>query len=148
MNTRRVHSVKERLEELASFLTCFESPDFKFGSWQEHEQKDPQIYIMPRLDYAPQVDDFMRVAYDLEWVRPEVDWPTWKQTAEAVELRDKPETLASATVEQLEKLLTTLIRQERFVDGALLSAHESGLLTAIIRRAQSLSQTLSENVHT
>lgn len=40
--------------------------------------------------------------------------------------------------EQLAKLLTVVIRQDRFVKGALNGAFESGLLTAIAGRAAEL----------
>ena len=41
-------------------------------------------------------------------------------------------------MEQLQKLLTTVIRQDRFVTGALAGAFESGLLTAVVRRVEQL----------
>ena len=41
-------------------------------------------------------------------------------------------------MQQLQKLLTALIRQDRFVTGALAGAFESGLLTAIVRRVEQL----------
>ena len=65
-------------------------------------------------------------------------WPAWKQTDEAISLRDDAAALAAATPEQLARLLTVLIRQDRFVEGALGSAYESGLLTSIVRRAAEL----------
>jgi hypothetical protein len=40
--------------------------------------------------------------------------------------------------DQLAKVLTVLIRQDRFDEGALQSAFDMGLLTAIIRRAEAL----------
>jgi hypothetical protein len=49
-------------------------------------------------------------------------------------LRDDPNALKNATPEQLAKLLTVLIRQERFCDGVLNSAFKSGLLTGILER--------------
>ena len=57
-----------------------------------------------------------------------------------MQLRDEPGVLEDATPEQLERLLTVLIRQERFVDGALESAFESGLLVRILKRAAVLAK--------
>ena len=42
---------------------------------------------------------------------------------------------ASASAEDLRRLLTVYVRSERFGDGTLEAAFESGMLTAIIRRA-------------
>ena len=55
-------------------------------------------------------------------------------------LRAEPSVLEAATPEQLQRLLTVLIRQERFVDGALESAFESGLLVRILRRVAALAE--------
>ncbi len=50
-------------------------------------------------------------------------------------LPDAPEVLSRATPEQLEKLLTAVIRADRFCDGALAGERESGLLARVCRRA-------------
>ncbi len=44
----------------------------------------------------------------------------------------------------MERLLTALLRQDRFVEGLLGEAFESGLLTRIVRRASVLSEMLDE----
>ena len=53
------------------------------------------------------------------------DLATWKQTHEAKSLRDDAEVLARATPEQLARLLTICIRQDRFCEGTLEGAFES-----------------------
>jgi len=87
---------------------------------------------------------FVEVAYEDGWVSPEVDWPSWIETEEARQLRDDP-AIEQATVEQLQKLLTTVIRQDRFVTGALAEAFETGLLTAILRRVEQLRLAAAES---
>jgi hypothetical protein len=46
--------------------------------------------------------------------------------------------MATATANQLAKVLTALIRGERFSEGTLREAFESGLLLAIALRAEAL----------
>jgi Family of unknown function (DUF6508) len=70
-------------------------------------------------------------------VKP-VDWADWLQTSEAQSLASNPEAIAAATHHQLAKVLTVLMRQDRFDEGALQSAFEIGLLTAIVQRAEAL----------
>ncbi len=82
----------------------------------------------------------MNIAYEDGWVRRELDWGEWTATDEAKSLRDEPTVMERATVQQLANLLTVVIRQERFVDGSLLSAIESGLVQRILRRVRSLDQ--------
>ena len=74
------------------------------------------------------------------------DWGTWKQTPEAISLRDDAQVLARATPEQLSRLLTVCIRQDRFCEGALEGAFESGLLTRILERAAIILRALEPQV--
>ena len=117
-----------RLENLAAFLSEFEDADFSVG----------EIESLVHFDYSEAMSCFVDTAYEDGWVSPEVDWPSWMETEEARRLRDDPTAIPDATVEQLQKLLTTVIRQDRFVTGALAGAFESGMLTAVVRRAEQL----------
>jgi len=79
-------------------------------------------------------------AYEDGWVRRELYWGERKAADEARTLRDDPTVMEQATTRQLGNVLTVVIRQERFVDGSLLSAIESGLVQRILRRVRSLDQ--------
>ena len=121
-------SAEPRLDAIAAFLPAFEAQDFSVGS----------IKTLMHFDYSEPVLRFQETAYEDGWVSPEVDWPAWTETEEARRLRDDRTAIEAATVEQLQKLLTTVIRQDRFVTGALAGAFESGLLTAVVRRVEQL----------
>jgi hypothetical protein len=130
--------LQERLKALARFLPALEEPGFQFGTWQGGKQKEPGVFSMPYFALSETGSAFVRMAYEQGWVQTDFSWPAWKETEEAISLRDDPEALAAASPEQLAKLLTVLVRQDRFVEGGLNSAFESGLLTAIARRAGEL----------
>ena len=105
--------LRDRLNALAGFLPTFESPDFEFGR---------MIFEPGYLPYHSFSDDasrFIDVCYEKRWVIRDFDWPSWKGSAEAVHLRDDIGAIEGATPEQLQRLLTVLVRQERYVDGAL-----------------------------
>ena len=127
-------SAEPRLDNLAAFLPVFADPDFVFAT-MEGGSKDG---TMPWSRLSEHAERFVDTAYEDGWVSPEVDWPSWKETEEARRLRDDPTAIPEATVEQLQKILTTVIRQDRFVTGALAGAFESGLLTAVLRRLDQL----------
>jgi Family of unknown function (DUF6508) len=91
--------------------------------------------MLPYFSLSEGAWSFEQKAYDLGWVMLDFDWPTWKQTPEAETLRDDVQALAQATPEQLARLLTVCIRQDRFWEGALEGAFKSGLLTRILERA-------------
>ena len=131
--TEVIPLLKDRLNALAEFLPTLESPDFEFG----HLVVEPGVF--PYYSFSDDSSRFIHVCNEMKWVIP-FDWSEWKESPEAVRLRAEPSVLEAATPEQLQRLLTVLIRQERFVDGALESAFESGLLVRILRRVAALAE--------
>ena len=73
------------------------------------------------------------------WIQ-DFGWGGWKDGAEAESFRTDPEAFNQATPEQLSRLLTCLIRGDRFCEGYLSSSYEAGLLVPILRRAAALAE--------
>lgn len=132
----------EKLSALAAFLPRIDAPDFSPGEWRGGERDNDGTIQMPWFCASDVVNDFVKTAYDLGWVT-NFDWPDWIQTAEARHLRDDPAALETASPAQLAKLLTVIIRQDRFSEGAIAEAFDSGLLRSILVRAKVLSDALS-----
>jgi hypothetical protein len=143
MSQQQPRSLEERLHALAAFLPRLEQADFEFGNSVQPPSKEPDVFIMPFYSFSSDADAFIDMTYEMEWVLFDFDWPSWMSTAEATTLRDDPDALARATPDQLARLLTVLIRQERFSEGSLASAFESGLLTGIVRRAAQLEAEMA-----
>ena len=131
--------LRERLNALAAFAPEFESPDFSFSFGKMVGNPG----CMPYYQLSPVVAGFVDACYKTGWVQP-FDWVEWKGTAEAARLRDDRTALEESTREQLGRLLTVLIRQDRFVEGALGSSYELGLLTGIVRRIAVLAAANGE----
>jgi hypothetical protein len=72
------------------------------------------------------------------WITFGFDWGAWAATPDAQRLRLDDRALDTATSDDLSKLLTMLVRGDRFGEGTLLAAYDSGLLTRIVRRAARL----------
>ncbi len=53
-----------------------------------------------------------------------------------------PAAIAGASGEDLGRILTTLVRGDRFSEGTLANAYETGVLRAIVRRASVLATEL------
>lgn len=70
---------------------------------------------------------------------PDFDWPKWIASKEAKSLGKGGVALERATPKQLAKMLTAIIREDRFSEGALLSAFQSGLILDIVKRAAALA---------
>jgi hypothetical protein len=132
-------SKNEHLAALASFVPLFSDPEVSFGAWAAGTTEDAVI-TLPWFDFSDDGSRFLQTLYDYGYVW-EFDWPSWCKTAEAEALRDDPDALAGASEEQLARLLTALARADRFCEGALSEAYDSGLLLRIVRRAAELMET-------
>ena len=115
MNSQSELSLVKKLTAIATFLPAFQ------------EEKS-----------LSSLAQFVDAAYANNWVSGDINWGAWMKTDEAKKLRDDPTALAKASDYDLACLLTTLIRQDRFCEGSLEGAYDSGLLTGILQRAASM----------
>ena len=93
---------------------------------------------MPYFEYSEAVLAFIREMYELEWVHS-FDWMAWAGSAEGKRLSSSPAAIATASEADLSKVLTTILRSDRFSEGALASAIEGGFVLAVARRAGELA---------
>lgn len=124
----------ERLNALARFAPEFEHTNFSPGEWTDPVKGEDGTISMPFAQMSEQAMAFVQAAYDNGWVVGHFDWPSWAGTEAAQRLRDDQAALARATPDELARLLTVVIRQDRFCEGALLEAFTSGLILRIVRR--------------
>jgi hypothetical protein len=92
---------------------------------------------MPYFEFSAEALEFLKAA-PIEVFA----WPEWMQTDEAQRLLADHAAIAEATDEQLVRVLTALKRGDRFGEGTLANAYQSGLLAAIARRARELGRGL------
>lgn len=133
----RVAAQRNRLFAIARFAAIFSNPKFQFAIWHEPSPVKAGVFEMSYCALTHDADDFVQAAYDAGWVKS-FDWSSWVNTSEAQELNNSTSHISAASEEQISKLLTAHIRRDRFCEGALQSAFESGVLTAIVRRAEAL----------
>ena len=132
--------LRRRLGIVGDTLPMLEAPDFSSGSWVESEQRADGVWLMPYFERSPQVEAFTTAVGESGLLQVGFAWPDWAPTPEAVALRTDRDALALATPDQIGKLLTMLIREDRFVEGALGTSFDTGLMVAIARRAKVLSE--------
>jgi hypothetical protein len=128
----------EQLQRLAAWADRFASQAFTFGDWVPSTARDDGVIELGWFEMSDEAQAFVSVMYDLGWVY-DFDWGRWLGTEDGRRLSGGPEAVAFATAGDLAKLLTAIIRSERFSDGSIAGAFESGLLLAICRRAQALT---------
>ncbi len=131
---------QQNVDALAQFLPEFELPDFDPGRMSGTGKNADGSFSFPYAVLSDQAMSFVRAAYENGWVVEGFDWSSWARSREAKKLRDDESALAKATAEQIARLLTVVIRQDRFCEGALLDAFNSGLILRIVRRIDALSK--------
>ena len=127
----------ERLRVLASVLPALEAPDADFGHWELPPPRDG-IGSLGWFEFGPTAEVWRAAVAAGDWINFGFDWRTWFAGDDGRSLRDDPGAIATATPDQLAWLLTAIIRSDRFTEGSIAGAFESGLLAAISRRARAL----------
>lgn len=118
----------ERLRTVADLVPVLEAPDADFGHWETPPGTLGYVVL------GPAGEAFLAAVGQGGWVVG-FDWRTWLETPEGLAMRDDPAAVGRASVEQLSWLLTAIVRSDRFVEGSMLGAFESGLLARIAHRA-------------
>jgi len=105
----------------------------KFGEVRGGKKQKGGSIIAPYWHSAEIVDAFVTTFYDLNiWVI--FDWGSWDEGKTILKRKDADySTLDTIT---LCKLLTTIVRADRFNDGFMISCFESGIITKIIKGLQ------------
>jgi len=127
----------DRPRTLADLVPILEAPDAEFGHWEVPPPVNG-IHSFGYFVFGPTAEAWRAGVGRGGWVIAGFDWRSWLDTHEGRSLSDRPEAVASATPEQLGKLLTAIVRSDRFVEGSIEGAFESGLLACIARRAAAL----------
>jgi hypothetical protein len=137
-------ALARRLEALASFAVRLKDARVPFGIWRpaigSGATEDP--LTLPWFSLSELGNDFVLMVYETGWMLKDFDWASWVHSRHGQQIANDRTVLVNASAEQLAKLLTALIRQDRFVEGVLSKAYESGLLLAITERAQALERKL------
>ncbi len=91
-------------------------------------ETDPQLVEWPHPRYADTVVALEQLLYTMGAVVP-FDWPEWYRGQSFT-----PESVAGRPVADAVRLITSVIRGERFSDGAIAACIDDGTLPAALRR--------------
>ena len=128
----------DRLRQLATFIPDLQRPDFAIGEWEGGETRADGSITVPYFSYSAPATHIIR-SLPIEVF----DWRAWLETPDAQALVADHARIAGATAEQLVKLSTAIVRSDRFSEGSIAGAFESGLILAIARRAAALTTNTS-----
>jgi hypothetical protein len=131
----------KRLRAVAAFQAELEDPAFTSGRWHDSERQGDAM-TMPWFELSPRALAFVAALGGL--LMPGFAWPEWAKTDEAQALARDRDVLARASADDLGRLATALIRQDRFIEGALSEAFDTGLMAALARRAGELAGEMGD----
>lgn len=127
----------EKIEALARYAPIFRSRDVTFGtpapSNGSGTQEDP--LQLTGFHGNELYDEFIREMYHWGWVE-DFDYNQWWDSEEGRRFMNDNSKIALANTDQLTKLMTIILRGERWRDGWLEDQLQSGRLVAIAERAK------------
>ena len=103
--------------------------------FQEPERFDRLTSLLSELERGRGTDALRRISHE-DGVILKYDWPSW---LEAGRRYFRPGGIESADLETARKLLTIIVREDRFLEGSLEQSVNSGLAARIVRRIVELA---------
>ena len=124
-----------RIASIGQLLARIEKTADGFGHWR----RDPRHTLghpgIPWVEFSAEARNFLAMLRDARLIIPSFDWVAWDRRGRYM---DNPATVADASFDDCRKLLTALVRGDRFNEGLLLEAFDSGLLRRLIDRMAAL----------
>jgi Family of unknown function (DUF6508) len=131
-----------QLLALARYEAIFEAPGFVFAAWHEPIAGPDGVVELGWAELTAPAEQFLAEMYERGLVY-DFDWMAWAGTPVGRRLLSTSQAVASESGAQLAKVLTALVRNDRFSEGQLASAFASGTLTAIASRAGVLARSMA-----
>jgi hypothetical protein len=129
---------RDALAGLGRWADELDGGTLEFGAWVPSTTLANGVRTMPYVELGTDGDRFLRDVAGLGFIVP-FPWQAWLAGPEGAAYREDRSRIAQATPEDIVRLMTSIIRGERFTEGELLDAYETGLLAAIARRARELA---------
>lgn len=124
------------LAPLVALLPKIEAEGATFGEMTAVEKAKDGSVVMPWFEFNDLGNRFHSLGHVVGDGISLVDWGAWEVKKEAF-LSDFS-LISSASVDDIRRLIVTIVRAERFCEGAMQSALEIGLVGTVIRRAAAL----------
>lgn len=125
--------LKQDIEQLLDFLPYF-SEEHEFGKWHGGKKTESGAIQMPYVVYSDRVSAFRSLLYESNFMVV-FDWGSWDEGRSIASDTTK---IASVDLPTLRMLITAIVRNDRFCEGAFLSAIQNGLIATILKRLEVL----------
>lgn len=100
-----------------------------FGEMAGGEKIEENVSTFPYWKWSDITTEFNKTVHDMNLI-VSFDWPDWEEGSKL--LSDRKQTFQDLDEITLCKLLTVIIRSDRFSDGTLIGAMEDGTISKIV----------------
>lgn len=100
-----------------------------FSKLQSREKGSDDVFTMPFYNWSNVVKEFHTSVYDIG-ITPVFDWMEWEEGKNILE--KKKTNFNNLSIETLCKLITVIVRSERFCEGYLIDRFEDGTVLKIL----------------
>ena len=123
-------------ERLLAHLPVIAAPEFVAGVWVDMEHRDDGSWSMPYVELSAAALAFVASASAAMFPFDYRQW--WFDGGRR--LVEEPHAVDEATLDDIRRLLTLHIRNDRFMEGHLLHAFESGHMVRVLQRIAALTR--------
>lgn len=126
----KIHAFTQQdWQSLIELIPKIESTS-NFGEWAGGEKDEQGIMQLPYCREAPIISNFLEIVYSLPIIIS-FDWAAWEEGRKITS--DSDFDFDTLDLPAKCKLITAIVRNDRFCDGALVSAFKSGLILRILK---------------
>jgi len=111
-----------------------------FGKWEKGDKNEEGVIQIPYFIPADVVSRFLKILYSIPIIIA-FNWGAWDEGRKIA--NDPNFNFDKADLVTKCKLITALVRNDRFCEGALASAFESGLILKILKSVENQVSTLT-----
>ena len=111
-----------------------------FGEMAGGEKIEENVSTFPYWKWSDITSEFFKIVHDMKLI-VSFDWPGWEEGIQL--LKDYEQTFQDLDEITLCKLLTVIIRADRFSDGTLVGAMEDGTISKILSALKALTKLLT-----
>jgi hypothetical protein len=101
-----------------------------FGEWIDGDKDAEGVTIFPYINTAPIVSRFLEAVYAIPIII-DFDWASWDEGRKMAS--DEHFDLDTIDLVTKCRLITAIVRNDRFCEGALVSAFDAGLILRILK---------------
>ena len=104
-----------------------------FGKWAGGEKNKDRVFSMPYMDLNETVGEFLKLVYNIPIIIS-YDWGSWDEGRRIA--GDAYFDFDTIDIPVKCKIITAIVRNDRYCEGALVSAFESGLILKILKSVE------------